>query len=523
MKSIDFYCEKILKWFTKERILVIVVSLIFGMFLHSQAYTNSLLNPDGLWRPFQQFSQGWELSLGRWLLRFVDIIRFGNVNSTISSLFTILITAFCVIIIIDGFKIKNKIAIILTTAIFISSPYFSDTLTSPFCCDSYALAFLFALLSAYVVKKYNYSLKSILFGALFLSLSLGIYQAYINVAAVFSLMILVLEIVDKNNTNNARFSHFLKFLFMGILGIILYLILLKINLYIFDEVLSDYKNANSIGLNTLKYLPFTIINSYKSTFNYFFKNNIVNNFYYYRQYLNVLFFIVLLALLVITLKGKKIKSIILAIIYIGLMPLALGIIKIITINSEINLLMCAGMSLVFPFALALSSHADTNALSNLLNIFIYIITLIILYTYIVMTGQTYSAYEKTYDQAYSTAIRVVNKIENTEGYYDGIKILFAGGLNNQYINHDNVIYTMANGNYALYNVFFDSYGGYTYLWQVFIEKYIGVKVNICSDDEYKEIISTSEFDEMDTFPNQNSIKIIDGIMVVKMVNNPPSP
>ena len=48
-----------------------------------------------------------------------------------------------------------------------------------------------------------------------------------------------------------------------------------------------------------------------------------------------------------------------------------------------------------------------------------------------------------------------------------------------------------------------------------------MSINLCTSDEYKKIILTQEFKDMKTFPDRNSVKVINGVMVVKFSNNPP--
>ena len=50
----------------------------------------------------------------------------------------------------------------------------------------------------------------------------------------------------------------------------------------------------------------------------------------------------------------------------------------------------------------------------------------------------------------------------------------------------------------------------------FYKRYFGMELTMCSREEYENIIETEEFKNMPVFPNDNSIKIINNIVVVKL-------
>ena len=50
----------------------------------------------------------------------------------------------------------------------------------------------------------------------------------------------------------------------------------------------------------------------------------------------------------------------------------------------------------------------------------------------------------------------------------------------------------------------------------FYKNYMGINISICSTDEYDQIVNTEEFKEMQSYPNDNSIRIINNCVVVKI-------
>jgi hypothetical protein len=55
-------------------------------------------------------------------------------------------------------------------------------------------------------------------------------------------------------------------------------------------------------------------------------------------------------------------------------------------------------------------------------------------------------------------------------------------------------------------------------YQVFIQNYLGATLNIMSPEEMEDIYFSQEYIEMESFPAESSIKIVDGIMYIKTEN-----
>ena len=50
----------------------------------------------------------------------------------------------------------------------------------------------------------------------------------------------------------------------------------------------------------------------------------------------------------------------------------------------------------------------------------------------------------------------------------------------------------------------------------FYKNYMGINISMCSQDEKNNILDSNEFKEMQTYPNDNSIKIINNCVVIKI-------
>ena len=53
-------------------------------------------------------------------------------------------------------------------------------------------------------------------------------------------------------------------------------------------------------------------------------------------------------------------------------------------------------------------------------------------------------------------------------------------------------------------------------WKKMIYEYIGANLNIVNQSDYPEIIESEEYKQMGNYPEEESIKIIDNVLVIKI-------
>ena len=101
--------------------------------------------------------------------------------------------------------------------------------------------------------------------------------------------------------------------------------------------------------------------------------------------------------------------------------------------------------------------------------------------------------------------RIIEKIENTEEYTDEMPICIMGKMD--FSIHNPRLLKLTNFDVSNVNV---------WTWQVFLQDNLALGRNICINDAYDNIANSEEFFNMGIFPSEDSIKIIDDILVVKV-------
>ena len=140
-----------------------------------------------------------------------------------------------------------------------------------------------------------------------------------------------------------------------------------------------------------------------------------------------------------------------------------------------------------------------------------LLTIYLIYSYTFVGESTYIALKKNYNQIHSQLVRVIDRIENNKDYTPNMKIKIIGGKDYKtYIP----IYEFASLNRRV--GFFGDVGNIplTYLKEEF-----GIKNEFATDEEMEEIYNTEEYKKMKEFPDEESVKVINNVLVVKLENS----
>ena len=140
---------------------------------------------------------------------------------------------------------------------------------------------------------------------------------------------------------------------------------------------------------------------------------------------------------------------------------------------------------------------------------------VLIFCYSVTDNIAYSNLRKRYEKTYAYCVRLLDRIEQTEGYYMGIPIAMIGVVGDrQYPVTDITLPVTSNmigmnGDILLYT-------GKNY--RLFIQHYLGATLNILPEDVMSDMYDSEEYLAMDSFPGPDSIRVIDGVMYIKTEN-----
>ena len=151
---------------------------------------------------------------------------------------------------------------------------------------------------------------------------------------------------------------------------------------------------------------------------------------------------------------------------------------------------------------------------------VIICSAIIIWIYILQDQASYLALKSYQDQTRSAIERVVIQIESLDEYTKDMPVLFYGDIQkNAYFDKNNAsidakkiydkTWQFISTRPTIWRDNLDS-------WNTLLQMDIGVNIKTTSEKDNQEIIENEEFLNMKVYPSKESIKIIKGIVVVKL-------
>lgn len=520
--------EKFLKWFDTNKKIGFIVALVVGLITHITMITETIMSQDGLWNSMEYFRPGeWEISIGRWGIVIVErLIQFIAIP-TINTVLCILMVAITAVLIIDLLDLKSKVSSIFTALALVLTPTLVVTLLYIYTAFAYCFNLLISSLVIWFLYRFKHKKVGAVFAILCFMFSLSIYQGYVGVTVGLCMMISILDLL-KNKDIKDIFKNIGKTILVVIIGGVLYLGVTKIILTVSNIETSNYNNANAISISgIISGLGTSIIQTYKDFGTFFFGNDIIVNANYTRGFIYGAFFVTVvlgITSVIMNIKeaNKKVKigKISLIILFVLLLPIGLNVIDIIASGSQMYALTSVQMILIIPFAFAIFELLNKYML---IKWFAILSCFGVMWTYYLADNTSYAALKLTYNQAYSSTMRVFDRIETTPGYEKDMKLCLAGIIGNNNYPRTINLYGYTIGELANNTVFHGTYGGQIGTWINYMRVFFGLDIQMCDPDTYYRIVTGEDYKDMEMFPAEDSIRIIDGVVVVKLSEEPPLP
>ena len=484
-------------------------AIVFGLIAHLYKITNWLPNWDSL--VFRYDAQNM-LSIGRWFLPVVTAPSSFYDLPWFTGLIAILLHGLGAVCVCKMFGVKKNITAALIGALITTFPVLTSVLTYNYVADGYAVSFLFSCIAALYLtkKKPNYLLSAIL-----ITLSVGIYQAYITVTIMLLLCYLIIEVLQNADIKEVL-TKSVKFLITGVVGMVLYYVILLVILKITGIKLLEYQGANSVAsLSNLNlFASFYIIK--ESFVNYFFDfSNGLNVF----GIINILILIFTVGLYLIDIIKNKLSfvKILLLVVFVVFLPIGSSVLGLINSSVDYHNLMKMGNFVFYLFLILQYESAEfKNIKLNFLKLWaIFGITLALVVNQIVIANVSYHKLNMAYEKSYGTLIRIVDRIEQTEGseYCDSILVLGALKDSEAYSSNLPPNITGVTDGYILRAD--DELVGQSVLCSA-INDYCGKNYKFVSGKEKLAMLKREDISNLKTWPQQNSICVIDNVIVIKL-------
>ena len=513
--------EQLKKKWSSLHLTAFVCTVILGMLIHLPAMLSDIPNHDGLSSMY--FDQNM-ITSGRWFLSVACGFSSYYTVPWIIGLIGLFFLGCTAMVLTEVMELRSKVAAALCGGILAAFPALASTFAYVFTLDGYMLALFLAVLAVFFTKKYD---RGFLVGAICLAFSMGIYQAYLPFAILLSLYQVLLLFADGAFAKDAGKAavKVLKYLGMGGLGAVLYYVILKVLLLVQGKELASYQGIGEVGTSTAGGLLESIKAIYVDFAAFTLKGGILFQNIFSLAALAGLFLAAVWVLIRLANLGKWWRKPFLYVIAV-LTPLALPMctscIRLVSPELNYHLLM-RYQWVLFPICLLAfcDSHlekCDWNGSQGekaLTEWVLLICGAVILFCYGLADNIAYTNLEKKYEKTYAYCLRLLDRIEQTPGYYQGIPVALVGVVGEDPFPKTEITGDVT-GNMIGLSGDMLLYTGENY--EVFIRNYLGATLNIVDVETMGEIYYTEEYVEMDSFPAPDSTKVVNGILYVKTEN-----
>ncbi len=514
MKTPTEVVQSLKKYIKSEWKLAFLSTFVCGLLVHMPMLLSDIPNHDGL--DSMYFDQNM-ITSGRWFLTVACGFTSYYTLPWLIGVLAVLWLSVTAVLLVEFLEVKDKCCIVLISGLLVTFPAVASTFAYVFTMDGYMLALMLAVAAVLCVKKLKYGYLP---GALCLAFSLGTYQAYLAFAVILSIYGILMLAMD-SGTLREKWKNALHYLYMGLLGLILYYGILQILLKIQGKELASYQGINGLesgplagGLSSIMQM---ILSMYRDFFAFSLKGNVVINSGL--SLAAVLVLLVVTVIVLIRLAGQNgwWKSVwfyvLLLLLAVGL-PIATNLILVISPGVTYHLLMRYQwvLYLILPLAFVSRYGLQKDAWSSW---GIVAAAVLLVGNFTVTDNIAYSNLQKRYEKTYAYCLRLLDRIEQTPGYYQGIPIAMIGVVGEESYPTTDITQDVTsnmigmNGDVLLYT-------GNNY--EIFIRNYLGATLNILPTEVMEEIYYSEEYRKMDSFPGENSVKLVDGVIYVKTEN-----
>ncbi len=487
-------------------------AFFLGLLIHLPIMLSDIPNHDGLSSMY--FDQNM-ITSGRWFLTVACGFSSYFTIPWVIGLLGMLFLGGTALFLVDLLEIKGLLHSALIAGLLVAFPALSSTFAYVFTLDGYMMALLFAVLSVWFTKQYK---KGFLLGAVALALSMGTYQAYLSFAVLLCIYQVLMLCLEQKSLKE-KLQGVGKYLGMGVLGMILYYGMLMLLLAIQGKQLDTYQGINEMGSGLG--LTASIVRMYRDFVAFTLKGQVLFHGGYSLAALLCLAICTLICLIFLCKERKLWKNLwffgIMFLVIVGL-PIATNLIIVVSPNVTYHLLMRYQWVVFLILMLAIIDRfapVETKKVGAMLRWGAFVGAAVLLLHYGVTDNIAYANMEKKYEKTYAYCVRLLDRIEQTPGYYPGIPIAMIGVVGDEQFPVTDITGEITDhmigtgGDYLLYT-------GANY--RSFMKHYLGATLNILDAESMAEAYYRPEYVEMDSFPGENSIRILDGIMYIKTEN-----
>lgn len=514
MVSFEDWFQRTKKKIKREWKLAFLTAFVAGLLIHMPVMLSDIPNHDGL--DSMYFDQNM-ITSGRWFLSVACGFSSYYTLPWVIGLLGLVFLGFAASALTELLEIRKSWAVVAAGGLLAAFPALASTFAYVFTLDGYMLALLLAVLAVLVTKKYRYGFLP---GGLCLAFSLGIYQGYLSFAMILCIYA-ILMLAQEKAVPAEKVKRGLRYLYMGVLGAVLYYVILQVLLQIQGKSLDTYQGISGLAADTAPSAGILqrVLGMYQDFAAFSVKGNVLMNNWISAAAWILLACLALAVGIILTGKRKWWKSpwfFVIMVVTVLAIPFAANSILLISPAVTYHLLM-RYQWVLFPIGLIvfIGRHGSETRMGAAAEWGALAAAFALVFFYGVTDNIGYSNLHKRYEKTYAYCVRLLDRIEQTPGYYQGIPIAMIGVVGDDEFPATDITLPVTSGMIGING---DSllYTGENY--RLFIRHYLGATLNILPAEAMTDMYDDPEYIAMDSFPGPDSVRIIDGVLYIKTEN-----
>ncbi len=420
------------------------------------------------------------------------------------------------------FVIKSSAGAVFTGIIMAIYPVVTSIFSFMFTAWEYFLALLLAVLAARILIK-GKGIRAFIASAIVLSLSLGIYQAFFAVTIAAFLISLTLGVIKNEITTVGDYvKRGLSYLLSLVVGLGIWAVMRVLTQKLKGISAVDYKGMDE-GYD-LAAFPGKIIESLQAFFG--FKQAGINSLLYLRAFVAIIVIITIVQLVILMVLSENSAAMkLVSLIGLIFLPIGMNVVYLLSTSSEyhVDSLMVYGNIFVFLLPVFLIELLDETVIPaglvcrcTSVITWVQIVSLMVMTVgYIYLDNAAYMKAEIAEEQASAYYTELVANIKSTEGFSDDMEIVFVGWTSlddgtNAKVDPVDQLEAIQLEKYPRFTDII-TYGGSRF----FMQEHLGFGNGLLIEDD-GTVAAEPEVQAMPTYPNDGSIAVIDGRVIVKL-------
>lgn len=487
--------------------------IITGYLVHLYAFTNIVPCSDGLSRVYdpQQMTVS-----GRWFLHYASMLNGFTQMPAVIGLLSMLLLGAAAALAVGLLRLRSRSLGGVCGAVMAAFPCLGYTFLYMFTASAYCLAIFMAVLAVQLAVRGKWRLVP---AVLLLAMAMGTYQAYAAMSIALSVLVVIEFLTRPEATLRGTLRLGGRLVAFLALGAAAYYGILQIFLRVKHVQLLSYLGMDTVMTHyPLAKLPSLLVTTYKQVLAFFFIPGSVNG--YDTPVLSVLNALLLAAAavsLVAALRHDRLLRqpwrVLLLLVLILLFPLAINFGQIMSPYSAPTPIMKYAFVLVYLAALLMLDQCDgCIPRPKAAGIAGSVCVCALLVCFLQTNNLLYTASAQAHRATQSYLTRMMARVEDCDGYTPGMEVVIIGTIPDAQMHSAIESYAQV----SHYSVPIHQVAPLNKHLYYYLNDWLSIPIKEPSQEAMAAVAGSDAFAAMPLYPQQGSVQVLDGRLVVKL-------